>query len=73
MSTIKKGSFVRVKSSSDFRADQDAMAVEDDDGSSVALIFGTDRYNRHQEGPGSALTGLVELWDLSELDLQSVE
>ena len=44
------------------------MAMEQDDGSTVGLIFLADRHNEIQD---CACCG-IELWELSELDLETV-
>jgi hypothetical protein len=67
------GDFVRVKASSDFRPGQDGMVIEPGDGESVGLVFRFDRFGRHQGDAGTVVTGLVEAWNLDELDLSSVE
>ncbi|KVP17141.1 hypothetical protein [Burkholderia ubonensis] len=69
---LVKGDFVRVKAGSDFRAGQDGMVVAADDGTSVGLMFGCDRYNQSPADQGITVTGLTEEWQLSELDLASV-
>jgi len=68
---LPRGAFVRVKPTNEFRPGLDGMVVEPSQGTKVALMFGHDRYDRVQ--PTAAPTALVEEWDLSELDLASVE
>lgn len=69
---LKNGSFVRVKSDSEFRSGQDGMVVQADDGLSVGLVFGSDRYNQSPGDLGVTVTGLTEEWLLDELDLNSI-
>ena len=69
---LRFGDFVRTKKDcGDSRAGCDAMVVDnfdDENGQEVALTFGCDRYNTIQRvqcvGP--------ELWNKSELDLETV-
>jgi hypothetical protein len=49
------------------------MVVEPDDGESVALVFGSNRYNETPTSLGICCTMLPEEWLLSELDLTSIE
>lgn len=65
---LHSGDFVRVKTTSDSKAGLDGMAMEQDDGSTVGLIFLADRHNEIQD---CACCG-IELWELSELDLETV-
>lgn len=67
--SLERGTFVRVKPDSEFRAGQDGMVMAADDGETVGLMFGYDRHNQSQIG---ATTGLTEAWQLDELDLTSV-
>lgn len=69
---LQKGDFVRVKACSDFRPGQDGMVTDADDGTSVGLLFGCDRHNRCPAETGVTVTGLTEMWQLAELDLNSV-
>jgi hypothetical protein len=69
---LHKGDFVRVKAGSEFRAGQDGMVTDADDGQSVGLLFGCDRHNRQPEDLGVTVTGLTEAWLLAELDLASI-
>jgi hypothetical protein len=69
---LKHGSFVRVKGDSEFRSGQDGMVVHADDGLSVGLVFGSDRYNQSPTDLGITFTGLTEEWMLDELDLNSI-
>lgn len=73
MSILKKGDFVRVRDTAQFRAGQDGMVVQPDDGESVALVFGSNRYNETPTSLGICCTMLPEEWLLSELDLTSIE
>lgn len=66
---LQKGDFIRVKSDSEFRPDQDGMVVERSDGASVGLVFGFDRFGRGPVETGVVMTGLTEEWFLCELDL----
>lgn len=70
--TLKRGDFVWVKSTSEFRPGQDAMVVNADDGIEVSLLFGCDRFNRHPDQLGVTLTGLTEAWTVDELDLTEI-
>lgn len=70
---LRKGDFVRVKSGSDFRAGQDGMVIDPVDAATVGLMFCFDRRGCDQGASGALVTGLVEAWDINELDLSSVE
>jgi len=65
---LNKGDFVRVKNDSDTKAGLDGMAMTPDDGSTVGLIFFSDRYNEIQDCECCG----VELWHLNELDLETI-
>lgn len=69
---LKNGDFVRVKSNSDFRANQDGMVVQADDGCTVGFIFGYDRHNQSPSELNITFTGLTEEWSLDELDLNTL-
>jgi hypothetical protein len=69
---LKNGDFVRVKSNSDFRASQDGMVVQADDGCTVGLLFGYERDNQSPTELNITFTGLTEEWALNELDLDTV-
>lgn len=66
---IEAGSFVRVRKDhpEPFRRGKDAQ-VYSDIGEQVGLTFGYDRYNEPQD---VECVG-IELWDKSELDLNTV-
>lgn len=68
--SIKRGSFVRVKSDHPIgsRAGKDGMVVDVFD-QGVGLTFGHDRYS---EGQGCLCVG-PEMWNFDELDLTTVE
>lgn len=71
--TLNCGAYVRVKTDSEFRPGQDGMVVVPSDGACVGLVFRFDRFGRHQADDGAVVTGLIEAWDLNELDLATVE
>ena len=73
MAQLARGDFVRVKATSDFRPGQDGMVVAEDDGETVGLTFGFDRYNRSATETGTTLGAGVEEWRLDELDLSSID
>lgn len=73
MTLLQRGDFVRVKATLDFRPGQDGMVVAEDDGETVGLTFGFDRYNRSATETGATLSGLTEEWRLDELDLSSID
>lgn len=70
MIEIQRGDFIRVKKVSDFRAGQDGMVMSppDPDGN-LGMMFLRDRFN---EPVGRPYEG-VEDWNLSELDLTSLD
>lgn len=77
---MPKGTFVRVKADSDFRAGQDGMVMSPlDEEGDVGLMFFHDRYG--VAGRTSLITGGsyitpcvgTEAWHISELDLDSIE
>lgn len=73
MSLLKAGTFVRVLPTSEFRPGQDGMAVTSDNGETVGLYFGADRYNSSPSELGITQTCLVEEWRLAELDLTTID
>ncbi len=70
---LRAGDFVRVKAEGRFRPGQDGMVIDGGAEAAVGLVFQTDRYGRDQSETGAVITGLVEAWNLNELDLASVE
>lgn len=67
---LRYGDFVRVSMGSDFRPGQDGMVVSPPDGDGdLGMVFA---YDRHSESVRPASEG-VELWNVSELDLGSVD
>lgn len=70
---LHEGDFVRVKDDSETRPGQDGMVIVTSDGLSVGLVFGYDRNGRHLSETGGVATGLVEAWELIELDMGSVD
>ena len=69
---LKRGDFVRVKKTSEFRAGQDGMVMDAGDGIELGLFFGYDRYNRSPADNGVIYTGLTEAWRVDELDTDDV-
>lgn len=69
---LKRGDFVRVKPTGDFRPGQDGMVVDAGDGTEVGLMFGCDRFNRYPGQLGITFTGLTEAWTVAELDLTDI-
>ena len=67
---LQRGDFVRVKADTDFRPGQDGMVMEANR-ETVGLMFGYDRYGVLPAG--ITVTGLIEDWSVSDLDLTSVE
>ena len=65
---LQQGDFVQVKRDSGTKAGRDGMAMGQDDGSTVGLIFFSDRHNEVQDCECCG----VELWELNELDLETV-
>lgn len=70
---LQKGDFVRVKASSLDRPNQDGMVATPGDGQVVGLLFGCDRHGQSPSALGITCTGFVEAWDVTELDLSTVE
>jgi hypothetical protein len=70
--TLNRGDFVRVKTASEFRPGQDGMVIDAGDGAEVGLMFGCDRFNRGFDNLGITFTGLIEAWNVDELDLPDV-
>jgi len=68
MTQIRSGSFIRVKSTSDFRPGQDGMVCTVD-GDTLGLFFGADRHNVIQN---TECVG-TEAWHISELDTSTIE
>lgn len=73
MPLLTPGTFVRVLPTSEFRPGQDGMTVTSDNGETVGLYFGADRYNSSASELGITQTGLIEEWHLAELDLTSID
>jgi hypothetical protein len=67
---MQPGDFVKVKSDSEFPPGQDGMVVDVGSDGDVGLLFGFDRHN--QPIAGAASVG-VEAWQVSELNLRSIE